>query len=320
MKLSKLFLLVLTLAVVTLGLNNNTATPKQLNDASGATDDYQGSTPGAFRAKGNWLGCLMKGTDEEAGAAWPDPLNQTPKSARAPWSGELSELGSWGWSEGEMDQNISGDFTDGSRGNAHHIETALRALGLRTLPETRGGNNRGLYIEHGEMDPKTVDYGDVEYQTYKVNSHEYHNLHYYIANNVINTDTLPLVASILQAKGVKDVPRWPGIEVSTSEPEGQALLGSPIGVSLAFLLIQHKAGLGIKHVTSVTIFRDNRGFHIPEIELLFKIENYVAPQLQRRDTVDHVQHSSHVQVPDNGKSSLRVHEFRLGAGQLKARL
>lgn len=40
-----------------------------------------------YRVKGAWLGCLMRNTDKEAGKAWPDPLNRTPKSARGPWTG-----------------------------------------------------------------------------------------------------------------------------------------------------------------------------------------------------------------------------------------
>lgn len=42
-----------------------------------------------YTAKGNWLGCLLEATDENAGKAWPDPLGRTPKSASSQWVGTL---------------------------------------------------------------------------------------------------------------------------------------------------------------------------------------------------------------------------------------
>jgi hypothetical protein len=43
-----------------------------------------------FREKGNWLGCMTRATDEEAGKMWPDPWNRTSKSARSQWQGDLT--------------------------------------------------------------------------------------------------------------------------------------------------------------------------------------------------------------------------------------
>jgi len=124
MRLSNVFLPLLALAAIALGLRrnlndshlgsgllsaNDSTTPKELNHSSASVDVNDGSPPGTvqtagwdpndvadpadyerFRAKGAWLGCLSRATDEEAGIAWPDPLNRTPKSAKAPWAGELS--------------------------------------------------------------------------------------------------------------------------------------------------------------------------------------------------------------------------------------
>jgi len=124
MRLSNVFFLLLALAAVAVGLRrdlkgshlgsghlsaNGSTTPKELNQSSAAINVNEGSPLGTvqtagwdpndvadpadyerFRAKGAWLGCLSRATDEEAGNAWPDPLNRTPKSARAPWTGELS--------------------------------------------------------------------------------------------------------------------------------------------------------------------------------------------------------------------------------------
>lgn len=52
-------------------------------------------------------------------------------------------------------------------------------------------------------------------------------------------------------------------------------LGSPLGASMAYFLLQHKAELGIKTVTSATIFRDDDTDpnYPPDIQLLFRIED-----------------------------------------------
>jgi hypothetical protein len=51
---------------------------------------------GRYAAKGSWLGCLVDATDGDAGKAWPDPWNRTPKSATSRWSGTLeSRCGSY---------------------------------------------------------------------------------------------------------------------------------------------------------------------------------------------------------------------------------
>ena len=55
-------------------------------------------------------------------------------------------------------------------------------------------------------------------------------------------------------------------------------LGSPLGRTLAFLLFQHKAELGTKHVTEIVIFRDNfpKGT-MPSVQMLFKIKDVPEP-------------------------------------------
>jgi hypothetical protein len=52
------------------------------------------------------------------------------------------------------------------------------------------------------------------------------NLKYYIANNVQNAQTLPVIASILKNKGLTAAPEWPGVTLSAWEGnEVEALLG-----------------------------------------------------------------------------------------------
>ncbi|KAF1832885.1 hypothetical protein BDW02DRAFT_553766 [Decorospora gaudefroyi] len=121
------------------------------------------------------------------------------------------------------------------------------------------------------------------------------NLRYYLAFNVQNDETVPLIARVLKNRGHdKMVPYWPGVTVGTWEKEGEALLGSPIGSTLAFLLAQHKAELGHKHVTDITIFKDNYPPNtIPSVQLLYRIQDVPKPEqnannaLQARSKVMH---------------------------------
>jgi hypothetical protein len=95
---------------------------------------------------------------------------------------------------------------------------------------------------------------------------------------------------------------WPGIELPTTGPNcahGESLvgesyycfmkgrvltgIGSPIGIIVAFLLFQHKVELSIKQITSVTNFRDTRDDPQPQVKLLYKVEDYGAPQEQREE-------------------------------------
>ncbi|KAH9863562.1 hypothetical protein J1614_009494 [Plenodomus biglobosus] len=103
------------------------------------------------------------------------------------------------------------------------------------------------------------------------------NIKYYFVNQVINEDTVPLVKSILKKKRLDRVPYWPGVVLPWQSGEAAVLIGSPIGATLAYMLIQHKLELGIKQITQVVIFRENMADDNPEIQLLFKIGDVPKP-------------------------------------------
>jgi Ni,Fe-hydrogenase I large subunit len=42
--------------------------------------------------KGRWMSCLLDGSDEDAGKAWPDPYSRTPPSARSRWTGAICKM------------------------------------------------------------------------------------------------------------------------------------------------------------------------------------------------------------------------------------
>jgi hypothetical protein len=51
------------------------------------------------------------------------------------------------------------------------------------------------------------------------------NLKYYIAMNVVNFQTLPVINRVLRDNGQTRIPYWPGLTVGLFHPHGQALLG-----------------------------------------------------------------------------------------------
>ncbi|KAI4658649.1 uncharacterized protein J4E79_006407 [Alternaria viburni] len=113
-------------------------------------------------------------------------------------------------------------------------------------------------------------------------------LKYWFGSNIINTETVPVINRILVSKGYKEVPEWPGVQVDESSEEYLALLGTPVGANKAFMLVQHKAELGLKHIPSITIFRDtkdpNRPDDAPAYQLLFRIEDVPQDEVMPDDT------------------------------------
>jgi hypothetical protein len=126
------------------------------------------------------------------------------------------------------------------------------------------------------------------------------NLRYYIATHVVNDDTVKLVARALKNNKLDDLSEWPGVTFETDSEEWAALVGkfsqhhlfspgnleantlsgSPIGASIAALLSQHKAELGLKYVPKVTVVydanpektRDRKRFR-PWLHMVFYIED-----------------------------------------------
>ncbi|KAH7082347.1 hypothetical protein FB567DRAFT_605713 [Paraphoma chrysanthemicola] len=312
-------------------------------------------------------------TVQTAGERW-NPANTASQAEwdrfrqKGNWLGY--ELATWGW----LDTVYNHDFRDEEAGTAHHIGTALKALGLSQTPKILGGNIQGYSIEHGEetFDESDPDDSDDELTIwdiiYKVGDREYHstgakvrfgmdglggaiyaqdlesprtaandNWPYVppndqlpalrLASDVLwgywNAETLRLMASIFAQKELPDIPTWPGIELSTTGPDaaaGEALLGSPIGATLAYFLIQHKAELGLRHVTSVTIFQDNWFFKgAQHIHLMYKVEEYQEPEPES-SVADGAAYARSVHASDNGSLMIREHVFQMDAGKLKAKL
>jgi hypothetical protein len=79
------------------------------------------------------------------------------------------------------------------------------------------------------------------------------NLRVYGAYNIVNDDTVLLVARAFKNAKEEKLSPWPGVSFDGTSDEGKALIGSPIGATVAHLLIGHKAELGIKHISRVVV-------------------------------------------------------------------
>ncbi|KAK5008297.1 hypothetical protein LTR28_004175, partial [Elasticomyces elasticus] len=105
------------------------------------------------------------------------------------------------------------------------------------------------------------------------------NLKYYISPQIVNGQSKDVIKQALTNAGVPTdpPPAWPDSD------EAKAILASPNGGALAWLLIQHKAMLGVKTITAVTVFRDEGGtsknpdWDAQQPYVLFEIGEIVVP-------------------------------------------
>ncbi|RYO32543.1 hypothetical protein AA0111_g4651 [Alternaria arborescens] len=237
------------------------------------------------------------------------------------------------------------------------IEVALTALGLSTTPMEDGGKNIGISIDHNDDQLKYEDGEEVsiDEQNYEVDGKTYpdvkkeelpklsiasdilaaywlrsptpQNLKYWFGQDVTNEDTVPIIIKILLDHGYTEgVPTWPGLQLNMPSEETLVLLGSPIGSTVAFFLIQHKEELGLKHVSSITIFRDlkTEPDHNAEVQLLFRIDDVPQDDILPEDTemldegtkVKHtrrgIRRKDSMVDLDLGRNLSRAHEMSLG--------
>lgn len=115
------------------------------------------------------------------------------------------------------------------------------------------------------------------------------NIRVYGAENVVNDATVLLVSRALRNNKVQGLAPWPGTSFSAGSEEGKALIGSPIGATIAHMLLAHKAELGIKHISRVTIVT-NEGKERPrfrerprkDLHIFFGIEDVPISQRSKK--------------------------------------
>jgi hypothetical protein len=103
--------------------------------------------------------------------------------------------------------------------------------------------------------------------------------------SVENQDTKELATQISSDNGMlHGIPKWPGVDYGPDSDEFAALLGSPNGVGVAYILLQHREQLGQKTIKSVRVW------YVMALHILFMVDDVEnepgTSQRQRRSKVD----------------------------------
>ena len=79
-------------------------------------------------------------------------------------------------------------------------------------------------------------------------------LKYIVRHHIVNEEITAVIKEVLTRRGEEEKP-WPGLQISMTERDAWALLGTPNGRGAAWMLIQHKVQLGLKSIRAVTIWK-----------------------------------------------------------------
>ena len=116
------------------------------------------------------------------------------------------------------------------------------------------------------------------------------NLNYIFRATITNVETQSIVLAALSSQDVSDVPKWANrITYTETDNPNQfyAILGSKNGAGCAYLLIQHKEKLGVKRITSVTLWTSGILFPIGmdtdylKLQMYFTVEDVENPVSSR---------------------------------------
>ena len=89
---------------------------------------------------------------------------------------------------------------------------------------------------------------------------------------ISNPDSQALMSKALENVGAK-ISQWPGQDFGRSTKAFKALLGSPNGSGVAWLLINHKEQLGKKTVWKITVFRHEGAAEDADPSMLLWLED-----------------------------------------------
>jgi hypothetical protein len=134
-------------------------------------------------------------------------------------------------------------------------------------PEANRQADRPLHLDV----PHLQKWSDVAFLQWKRYAPVVSDLQYVLRHKVMNETTESVMQSINAANGSTTL-AWPGASYDATSFEGQALLGTPNGSGVAYMLIQHKCELGHKVVDKIIVFEEDR-----ELMLLFQIFDVGAP-------------------------------------------
>jgi hypothetical protein len=110
----------------------------------------------------------------------------------------------------------------------------------------------------------------IEWQSQAINRGlDIRELNYVFRLEIKNADTIEVVQRILGG----EFRAWPGVDVQMSDDAGLAMLGTPNGRGVAWLLATHKEQFGRRTIESVTVWSDpsDSNDHQPVYNIYFKI-------------------------------------------------
>ncbi|KAL8978920.1 MAG: hypothetical protein Q9177_006273 [Variospora cf. flavescens] len=122
---------------------------------------------------------------------------------------------------------------------------------------------------------------DVMWTVWKTISKTPNELRYICRNGIINDDTKGVMSDIFNNKGPAQRPvPWPGLTFGIDTEEGQALLGTPNGLAVAYILMDRAKELGRRKV-SVTIAASGGDPDQPELgyRMLWDLAPESAPSV-----------------------------------------
>ena len=117
------------------------------------------------------------------------------------------------------------------------------------------------------------------------------NIRYVFRSPVANTEAQWLINRALE-QSKKELKTWPGVEFSMETDEGKAILSSPNGAGVAYLLFTHKRQLGRKTISKVTVFADDGKKQPRPPSLIYHVVD--APPQQPEENKGRVKRSARV--------------------------
>ncbi|KAJ4380521.1 hypothetical protein N0V86_003878 [Didymella sp. IMI 355093] len=245
--------------------------------------------------KGKSLMCAICGTDAAAG--WQAFGTRTPPSAASKWV-KSYDMAAWYWFEAKFDP----DICDMDR--YWGMRTTFQALKVSPKSNKAGNGLQCFQIRHQNENARFPDGKPRprQEQSYIVDGKLYHvrtkperdglfkiaddpdqatNAEHFLAMDVRAAATVEIIGRVLRGRGREAYESWPGQYFDSGSTGGLALLGSPIGATVGFFLMQHKKELGNKYVSGVGVLRNDGTEYDThdEVDLVFHIEG-VAPEKQ----------------------------------------
>lgn len=211
---------------------------------------------GVLKSSGFRTGFLLE--NQEVPQDYEDEITDTPAGPNEPISHEISMPGRT--FRGQLSHEIG----------AHFYQMVNRQDGL--LIAFNNLSPTAAYDGFGNPEnaiPALQRWSDVAYLQWSMCTEASDPLKFVLQYHVKNPAAEAVVQLINSVNDTEVMP-WPGTTYETATEEGLALLGTPNGIGVAYLLIQHKANLGHKTIDKITVFRYQHRlmllFHITQVQ------------------------------------------------------